>query len=300
MAAPAPAVTIGKAASVPMRWRRRAIFGQSIGELVLVYGLLALVLIETLYPLIWVLFGSFKSKEEVITNVWGPPTQLLWSNYAEAWTISGMGARIFNSASITAGALLLLVLAATPAAYALSRIRFRGRNVVIAFIVAAMLVPPQVMAIPLFMTARDLGLVNSRVGIAIIHAASTLPLSIFIMRSFFLTLPMELEDAARMDGASRLQTLWHVMLPLIRPGIALVTIFAFIEIWNDFFLAFLLLREPSVQTIPLGLVAFFQQYGSMWNLYFAALTLTTLPVIAVFLLMQRHFIAGLTAGAVKS
>ncbi|MBN9550281.1 MAG: carbohydrate ABC transporter permease [Alphaproteobacteria bacterium] len=283
-----------------MRWRRRAIFGPGIGELVLVYGLLALVLIETLYPLIWVLFGSFKSKEEVIANVWGPPAHLLWSNYAEAWKISGMGARIFNSASITAGALLLLVLAATPAAYALSRIRFRGRNVILAFIVAAMLVPPQVMAIPLFMTARDLGLVNSRVGIAIIHAASTLPLSIFIMRSFFLTLPMELEDAARMDGANRVQTLWHVMLPLIRPGIALVTIFAFIEIWNDFFLAFLLLREPSVQTIPLGLVAFFQQYGSMWNLYFAALTLTTLPVIAVFLLMQRHFIAGLTAGAVKS
>jgi raffinose/stachyose/melibiose transport system permease protein len=300
MAAPAPAVSTGKAASVPMRWRRRAIFGQGVGELVLVYGLLALVLVETLYPLIWVLFGSFKSKEEVIGNVWGPPAQLLWSNYTEAWKISGMGARIFNSVSITAGALLLLVLAATPAAYALSRIRFRGRNIVMAFIVAAMLVPPQVMAIPLFMTARDLGLVNSRAGIAIIHAASTLPLSIFIMRSFFLTLPMELEDAARMDGANRVQTLWHVMLPLIRPGIALVTIFAFIEIWNDFFLAFLLLREPSVQTIPLGLVAFFQQYGSMWNLYFAALTLTTLPVIAVFLLMQRHFIAGLTAGAVKS
>ena len=300
MAAPASAAVTGKAVAARMPARRRSVFGRHAGELALVYGLLALVLVETLYPLIWVLFGSFKSKEEVIANVWGPPSELLWSNYAEAWKISGMGARIFNSVSITASALLILVIAATPAAYALSRIRFRGRNVILAFIVAAMLVPPQVMAIPLFMTARDLGLVNSRVGIAIIHAASTLPLSIFIMRSFFLTLPMELEDAARIDGASRLQTLWHVMLPLIRPGIALVTIFAFIEIWNDFFLAFLLLREPSVQTIPLGLVAFFQQYGSMWNLYFAALTLTTVPVIAVFLLMQRQFIAGLTAGAVKS
>lgn len=279
---------------------QRSVAGRTYAELALVYGLLAIVLIQTLYPLIWVLFGSFKTKDEVIANVWGPPSQLMWSNYAEAWRISGMGSRILNSIGVTALALALLVVTATPAAYALSRIAFRGRNVILAFIVAAMLVPPQVMAIPLFMTARDLGLVNSRIGIAIIHAASTLPLSIFIMRSFFLTLPMELEDAARMDGASRLQTLWYVMLPLIRPGIALVTIFAFIEIWNDFFLAFLLLREPSVQTIPLGLVAFFQQYGSLWNLYFAALAMTTLPVVIVFLLMQRQFIAGLTAGAVKS
>ena len=279
---------------------QRSVAGRTYAELALVYGLLAIVLIQTLYPLIWVLFGSFKTKDEVIANVWGPPSQLMWSNYAEAWRISGMGSRILNSLGVTALALVLLVVAATPAAYALSRIAFRGRNIILAFIVAAMLVPPQVMAIPLFMTARDLGLVNSRIGIAIIHAASTLPLSIFIMRSFFLTLPMELEDAARMDGASRLQTLWHVMLPLIRPGIALVTIFAFIEIWNDFFLAFLLLREPSVQTIPLGLVAFFHQYGSLWNLYFATLAMTTLPVVIVFLLMQRQFIAGLTAGAVKS
>ncbi len=162
-----------------------------------------------------------------------------------------------------------------------------------------MFVPPQVMAIPLFMVARDLGLINNRLGVAVIYAASSLPLSVFILRSFFLTLPADLEDAARVDGASRFQVLLHIMLPLIRPGVALVLIFGFIEIWNDFFLAFLLLRKPELQTIPLGLVSFFQQYDSLWNLYFAALMITTLPVIIVFLLMQRQFIAGLTAGAVK-
>ncbi len=274
--------------------------GRSVGELVLVYGLLAIVLVETLYPLFWVLSGSLKTKEEVIANVWGLPAGFAWQNYTEAWRVAGIGARILNSVVVTATALALLLLVATPAAYALSRLRFRGRNVILALVVAAMLIPPQVMAIPLFMTVRDLGLVNSRIGIAIIHAASNLPLSIFILRSFFLSLPAELEDAARIDGASRLQILGKVMLPLIRPGLALVTIFGFIEIWNDFFLAFLLLRDPALQTIPLGLVAFFQQYGSMWNLYFAALAMTTLPVIIVFVLMQKQFIAGLTAGAVKS
>ncbi len=279
---------------------RDATNGRSPKEIVFVYSALAIVLFETLYPLLWVLSGSLKTKEEVISNVWGLPISLQFSNYAEAWRIAGMGSRIFNSVIVTSLALALILLVATPAAYAISRLRFRGRNALMVFIVAAMLVPPQVMAIPLFMTARDLGLVNSRIGVAIIHAASNLPLSIFILRSFFLTLPMELEDAARIDGANRLQILTKVMLPLVRPGIALVTIFGFIEVWNDFFLAFLLLRDPSVQTIPLGLVAFFQQYGSMWNLYFAALTLTTLPVIVVFIAMQKQFIAGLTAGAVKT
>lgn len=282
------------------RWWQDRIAGRSFGELALVYGLLAIVLVETLYPLIWVLFGSLKTKEEVIGNVWGAPSGFVWQNYTEAWRVAGMAERISNSVIVTATALVLLVLVATPAAYAVSRLTFRGRNVILSLIVAAMLVPPQVMAIPLFMTARDLGLINSRIGLALIHAASNLPLSIFILRSFFLSLPMELEDAARMDGASRFQTLRLIMLPLVRPGMALVTIFGFIEIWNDFFLAFLLLRDPALQTIPLGLVAFFQQYGSMWNLYFAALTITTLPVIVVFALMQRQFIAGLTAGAVKA
>jgi len=272
---------------------------RGIAELAGIYLALAVVLGETLYPLLWVLFGSLKTKDDMINNVWGPPQRLILQNFADAWRIAEMGSRILNSMLVTACALAMLVAAATPCAYAAARLRFRGRGAVVAVVVAAMLVPPQVMAIPLFMVARDLGLINSRFGIAIIYAATSLPLSVFILRSFFLTLPADLEDAGRVDGASRWTILTHIMLPLIRPGVALVLIFGFIEIWNDFFLAFLLLREKAVQTIPLGLVNFFQQYDSLWNLYFAALTITTLPVIAVFVAMQRQFIAGLTAGAVK-
>jgi raffinose/stachyose/melibiose transport system permease protein len=277
----------------------RRLGARGLVELAGVYGALALVLVQTLYPLLWVLFGSLKTKQEMLANVWGPPSSLIFQNYADAWRIAGMGSRIINSVLVTACALIILVIVATPCAYAVARLRFRGRGFVVAVAVAAMLVPPQVMAIPVFIVARDLGLINSRIGIAFIYAATSLPLSVFILRSFFLTLPAELEDAARMDGASRLEILVHVMLPLVRPGVALILIFGFIEIWNDFFLAFLLLRDLSVQTIPLGLVSFFQQYDSLWSLYFAALTITTLPVIIVFIAMQRQFIAGLTAGAVK-
>ena len=277
----------------------RRLGARGLVELAGVYGALALVLVQTLYPLLWVLFGSLKTKQEMLANVWGPPSSLIFQNYADAWRIAGMGSRIINSVVVTACALIILIIVATPCAYAVARLRFRGRGFVVAVAVAAMLVPPQVMAIPVFIVARDLSLINSRVGIAFVYAATSLPLSVFILRSFFLTLPAELEDAARMDGASRLEILVHVMLPLVRPGVALILIFGFIEIWNDFFLAFLLLRDLSVQTIPLGLVSFFQQYDSLWSLYFAALTITTLPVIIVFIAMQRQFIAGLTAGAVK-
>jgi raffinose/stachyose/melibiose transport system permease protein len=297
-------------AEAPFMVTRRAArrgFSETIGELgwrgVLefagIYLALAVVLLQTVYPLLWVLFGSLKTKTDLINNVWGPPSELVFQNYADAWRIAGIGSRIVNSVSITAAALAILVAAATPCAYALARLKFRGRGVLLAITVASMLVPPQVMAIPLFLTARDLGLINNRLGLAIIYAATSLPLSVFILRSFFLTLPADLEDAARVDGASRLVILTRIMLPLIKPGVALVAIFAFIEIWNDFFLAFLLLRKPELQTIPLGLVSFFQQYDSLWNLYFATLMITTLPVIIIFLLMQRQFIAGLTAGAVK-
>jgi raffinose/stachyose/melibiose transport system permease protein len=273
---------------------------RGLAEVAGIYLALIAVIVETLYPLLWVLFGSLKTKDDMINNVWGPPRHLVLQNFVDAWRIAEMGTRILNSVLVTGSALLILVVVATPCAYAAARLHFHGRGVLVAAVVAAMLVPPQVMAIPLFMVARDLGLINSRLGIAVIYAATSLPLSVFILRSFFLTLPADLEDAGRVDGASRWTILTHIMLPLVRPGVALVLIFGFIEIWNDFFLAFLLLREKGVQTIPLGLVNFFQQYDSLWNLYFAALTITTLPVIAVFVLMQRQFIAGLTAGAVKA
>jgi raffinose/stachyose/melibiose transport system permease protein len=247
-----------------------------------------------------VLFGSFKTKPEVIANMWGIPSSLSFENYFVAWEMAQMGTRITNSVLITVMSLTILIIVTTPASYALARLRFRGRGMITAVIVGSMLVPPQVLAIPLFLVARDLGIINSIIGVSFVYAATILPLSIFIMRSFFMGLPADLEDAALVDGAGRIKILTRVMLPLTRPGLALIVIFGFIEVWNDFFIGFLLLRTPDVQTIPLGLVAFFQQYDSLWNLYFAALMITTLPVIIIFVLMQRQFIAGLTAGAVKA
>jgi raffinose/stachyose/melibiose transport system permease protein len=263
------------------------------------YLLLGVVALQTLYPLLWVVFGSLKTNEEMIINVWGPPAVPQFSNYVQAWQIAGMGTRILNSLELTACTLALVVVAAAPCAYALARMRFPGQNVLFGVIVASMLVPAQITAIPLFLVARDLGLINSVPGASLIMAATGIPVSVFVLRGFFKGLPAELEDAALVDGAGRLTILWRIIQPLARPGIALVLILQFIDVWNDFFLSMLLLRRPEVQTIPLGLVNFFQQYESMWSFYFAALAMTMLPVILVFVVLQRQFIAGLTAGAVK-
>lgn len=263
------------------------------------YLLLCALALQTLYPLAWVVLGSLKTNDEMITNIWGLPANPQLSNYTEAWRIAGMGTRVLNSIGLTACSLALIVLAAAPCAYALARMQFPGRKLLLGVIVAAMLVPAQITAIPLFLVARDLGLINSIPGASMVMAATGIPISVFVLRGFFMGLPAELEDAARVDGAGRLTILWRIIQPLSRPGIALVLILQFIDVWNDYFLSMLLLRRPEVQTIPLGLVNFFQQYDSLWSYYFAALAMTMLPVVLVFVLLQRQFIAGLTAGAVK-
>lgn len=264
-----------------------------------IYVVLAVFAVQTVYPILWMIFGSLKTNGDLFTNVWGPPRILQWANYAEAWQTGSLGTRIGNSVLITMGSLALLLLVATPAAYAIARMALPGARAIFLAILATMMVPAQTTLIPLFLIVKELGLLNSRLGLILVYAATGAAFSIFILRAFFLSIPAELEDAALCDRANRVQAFWHIMLPLARPGLATVAIFQGMEIWNDFFLAFIFIRDPGKQTIPLGLVEFFFRYQSEWTLYFAALTTITLPVIALYIVMQRQFIKGLTAGALK-
>jgi raffinose/stachyose/melibiose transport system permease protein len=272
---------------------------QAVAWQTLVYAALVLFAIQTIYPIVWMIFGSLKTNDDLFTNIWGPPRGLQWSNYSEAWQIGSLGTRIGNSILVTAGSLVLLLVVATPAAYAIARLALPGARAIFVVILATMMVPAQTTLIPLFLIVKELGLVNSRLGLILIYAATGTAFSIFVLRAFFLSIPVELEDAALCDGANRWQAFMHVVLPLARPGLATVAIFQGMEIWNEFFLAFIFVRDPERQTIPLGLVEFFFRYQSEWTLYFAALTTITLPVIILYVAMQRQFIAGLTAGALK-
>lgn len=159
--------------------------------------------------------------------------------------------------------------------------------------------PPPVLGIPLFIVGRQLGLLNTLNGLAVIYAATMLPLSIVILRAFFVGIPDELEDAATVNGAGVMGTLVRVMLPLVRPGLSFVMMIAFLDIWNEFFLALIFIRSPELQTIPLGLAAFFQQDNTLWTQYFAAQMIVTAPVFIAFIFVQKQFIAGLAAGSIK-
>jgi raffinose/stachyose/melibiose transport system permease protein len=264
-----------------------------------IYAALLFFAVQTVYPILWMIFGSLKTNEDLFTNVWGPPTVLQWGNYAEAWQIGSLGTRIGNSVFVTAASLALLLLVATPAAYAIARMALPGGRAIFIVILATMMVPAQTTLIPLFLIVKELGLLNSRVGLVLVYAATGAAFSIFVLQAFFQSIPPELEDAALCDGANRWQAFRQVVLPLARPGLATVAIFQGMEIWNEFFLAFIFIRDPERQTIPLGLVEFFSRYQSEWTLYFAALTTISLPVIILYVAMQRQFIEGLTAGALK-
>jgi ABC-type glycerol-3-phosphate transport system permease component len=153
--------------------------------------------------------------------------------------------------------------------------------------------------VPLFQTMRALGLLNTYLALILPYAAGGLPLSIFLLRAFFESVPREIEEAARIDGCSELAAFWRVVLPISGPGLATVTILQFLGAWNEFILALIFIRNQSLRTIPLGLQAFFFEYSVEWGYLFAALSMATVPVIVVYVLMQRQFIRGLTAGAVK-
>ncbi len=272
--------------------------GETIWRVV-IYAVLMFFAVQTVYPILWMIFGSLKTNDDLFANIWGPPRILQWGNYAEAWQIGSLGTRIGNSVLVTVGSLVLLLLVATPAAYAIARLALPGGRAIFLAILAMMMVPAQTTVIPLFLIVRDLGLLNSRLGLVLVYTATGAAFSIFVLRSFFLSIPTELEDAALCDGANRFQAFLHIVLPLARPGLATVAIFQGMEIWNEFFLAFIFIRDPERQTIPLGLVEFFSRYQSEWTLYFAALTTISLPVIVLYVAMQRQFIHGLTAGALK-
>lgn len=268
-------------------------------QMAAVYGLLLLFALQAVYPAVWMVFGSLKSSRELLSTSWQLPTSFLTSNYSQAWRTAELGSSMTNSLIVTVGGLAVLLATTIPAAYALARLAIPGAGIVFVAFLLPMMVPPEATGIPLFLIVKSLGLLDSRLSLMLVYSVSTMPIAIIILRAFFIGLPREVEEAALVDGASRPQILYHIVLPLARPGIATVVIFQGMWMWNEYFLALLLIRSPERNTIALGLVSFFGRFQTDWPQLFAALTIVTIPVVLLYLLMQKQFIAGLTAGATK-
>ena len=252
-----------------------------------------------LIPLLWMVSSSLKSNYQIfeIPPRWipNPPR---WENYAEALTILPFGRYMLNSAVITGVTIIGHLLSCTLIAYAFARLRAPGRDTLFVVMLATMMLPYPVTMVPLYVLFKQLGWINTILPLTA-PAFLGSPFYIFLMRQFFLTIPRDFEDAARIDGANTLQILWLVMLPLAMPALATVAIFTFQAAWNDFLAPLIYLQKPELYTVTLGLQFFRSTYTTNWAYLMAASLVTTLPIIVVFFVAQRFFIEGITLTGVK-
>lgn len=266
---------------------------------ILLWTALALTVVLYGFPFLYMLFTSFKTPMETIAV---PPrilpSQWTGENYAAALSRDGVIASFVNStitALLSTGISLVL---AVPAAYAVTRFRTGFGNVFIILALVMRMVPPIVIGVPMVQIFQSIGIYDTSFALAIAHTTISLPLSIWLMASFFESVPGELEEAATMDGASRLGALWRIVLPVTAGGIAVSAIFAFLASWNEFLFSLLLTAFRS-QTTPIVIANFQTQFGLDWGAMTSLAVLYSVPVILLTLLLQRHIVAGMTLGAVK-
>ena len=272
---------------------------RAYGGTVLRYTLLILTALVFVVPLFWVLSASLKDVREIYTfpPVW-IPTEPKFSNYSEAWNSAPFGRFYLNTIITTLFGVVLEVVNAVLTAYALVFIRFPGRNIIFVVLLAALMVPIHVTILPNYLTIASLGWVNTYQGI--ILPGASVAFGAFLLRQHFLTLPSEIMEAARLDGAGHLQTLWYVLLPISKPMLVTVTLVSVVTKWNDFLWPLIATNSTAMRTLPIGLSYLFNQEGaSQWGLIMAATIFVILPILLLFLRWQKHIVSGLTSGATK-
>jgi len=254
-----------------------------------------------LFPVYWMIATSLKTSGAIFASppqvVPSPP---VFSAYIDAVIDNPLTIRaIVNSAIIGIGTMVLTLLLATPAAYALARLKLRGGALMTLLLLITQLLPAIVIATPLFVLFSRIGLLNSYPALILADTTITLPFAVIILRPFFLTVPSELEAAAKIDGCNQLSAFWRVVLPLVRPGLITVAVFAFLFSWGEFLFALSLNTNESVQPVTVALNKFIGQYGTQWNKLMAVATTIALPIILIFASLQRYIVGGLVAGSVK-
>jgi ABC-type glycerol-3-phosphate transport system permease component len=249
------------------------------------------------YPTVWMVLSAFKSNREIFRDPFGLPDEWRWSNFSEAWAQAGLGGLYVNSLIVTAVAVTLSVLCATAAAFAFTRTEFPGRRWLYRLLLIGLLLPPPVVAIPLFGILRDMGLLNTLWALILPGAAWSLSLTVFVMTGYFRAIRPDMEEAALLEGATTFQIFRDISLPLVWPSMLTMAIVNTISIWNELMFALLFITDEEKRTLPVGLIRFFGRYSTDYAMVFAALTLTTLPILVLYFLLQRQVIAGLSATA---
>ena len=251
-------------------------------------------------PLLMTALGGFKALGELRTNPIGLPTEWHWSNYIDILVSQRYWLQMWNSLLIAFLSVTLTVAVAAMAAFVFAHIKFFGSKYLLNYFLLGLMFPAATAILPLFIRIRDLGLINTHMGVVLPQVAFQLGVSILLFRNYFRALPRDLFDAAFVDGCGYIRFFWHITLPLSRPIVATVGIIAFVHSWNSYILPLILLNSEDMYPWPLGMMVYRGEFLTEWQLVLAFITLTILPTIIVFFAAQRHIIAGLTAGAVKT
>jgi len=259
-----------------------------------------LLVVVCLFPFWWMGLSSIKTLRELYTipPIWWPSMPTL-DNYSKVLFESNIPRYFLNSVVISLGSTFLALVLAIFASYGFARFDFKGKAALQSFVLIGQLLPTAAIIVPLFITLRVLGLVNTYWGLILVYMIITLPLSVWMLTSYFRAIPVELEEAAIIDGASRIGVLFRITLPLSIPGLVSVLVYAFVTTWNEFIFALVFATDSSVKTLPIGLAEFSTEFNTDWGAVMAASVVMTLPIAIIFLSMQRLFVGGMTAGATK-
>lgn len=264
------------------------------------YIILSILAVFSIFPIAVLFINSVKSTSEIGRNPFGLPQEILLQNYVDAWNQGRYATTMVNSLILTSGTIVGTLTLAGLAAFALARLKLRGSDFLGFYFLIGTSVPPFLFIIPLFYMWRQIGLVNSHLGLIIIYCALHSPFATFLLRSYMVSLPEEFVEAARIDGASHWQVFRHVVLPLSWPGFLTAGLVVGLAVWNEFLFGITFLQTPELKPVSTSLYAFQQQFFRDWGLTNAGSVIMILPIIVLFLLLQRRFIEGLTQGGLKA
>lgn len=277
-----------------MKQARTAALEPMLMQIVLGAGAIVMI-----YPIVMMVLSGFKSTAEIFSRPFALPSRFNVDNFVVIWTQTNVPRYLLNSAIVTGFSVLLVLMLGTMAAYALARYRWRGSVMVSLFFLAGLMLPLRLAIIPLFIQLKVMGLTDNPLGLIFIYTAMSLPSTVFILSGFLRSLPRELEDSARMDGASEFRIMVEIMVPLVSPALVIAGIYNAVPIWNDFFFPLIFIQSPQWKTLAQGLTQFFGEYSINYGVLYAGLTLAATPIVVIFIVQSRRFIAGMTAGAIK-
>jgi ABC-type glycerol-3-phosphate transport system permease component len=250
-------------------------------------------------PFMWIASMSVRTTPEIFADPYGLPSTFHWNKYATAWLNSNYGVYFTNSAIVVVAAVAIVTIVGAMAAHCLARYRFRGNRLIYFLIFSTIVLPPQITIIALFQVLVDYGLFNSLVGLTLVYVSIQMPLTIYLLESFFARIPQDLFDAARIDGYSDFEIFWRITLPVGLPALATTIILNFIHLWNEFLYAVVLITDEEKRTLPLGIMKFMGDQLQDIGMIATGMMIAIIPVIVVYVFFSEKLIQGMTAGAVK-